>query len=49
MAGYKTKTQKKRAIESILQKASRLYMSGLLSAKEFDQIRLMFHRVVKKL
>ena len=46
---YKTKTEKKKALRAINQKAMKLFTSGVLSMKDVETIRLILKRAHNKL
>ena len=46
---YKTKTQKKRAMEAIKSKAVKLYTSGAISLKDFDDVSKIVSMRLKQL
>ena len=46
---YKTKTQKKRAMESIRSKAMKLFASGAISMKDADAVAKIVNMRIKQL
>lgn len=46
---YKTKTQKRRALNAISRKAFKLYESGVLTMTQLDKINTIVNQTAKKM